>query len=43
MLPEGEVSGVLKSEWASSHRTNSSRPASVAWRATPPIDPIARL
>ena len=43
MLPDGEVSGVLKSEWASSHRTNSSRPASAAWRATPPIEPIARL
>ena len=43
MLPDGELSGVLKSEWASSQRTNSSRPASVACRATPPIEPMARL
>ena len=37
MLPDGEVRGVLKSEWASSHKTNRSRPVSDANRATPPI------
>ena len=43
MLPDGEVAGVLKSECASSHSTNSGRPASAAWRATPETLPIDRL
>jgi hypothetical protein len=43
MLPEGEVAGVLKSVCASSHSTNSSRPLSAAWRATPAIEPIDTL
>jgi hypothetical protein len=40
MLPDGEVSGVLKSAWASSHSTNSGLPSSCQCRATPLTEPI---
>ena len=42
-LPDGDVSGVLKSAWASSHSTKSGRPCARQWRATPSTEPIDRL
>ena len=43
MLPEGVVSGVLASPWASNQMSPSGRPALAKWPVEPATEPMAML